>query len=92
MKLKAPGGTRDPDFWIRICTGRVWIAEQELKVAEYARAAGMTCIFSEVERIRRRLVKAERKLSWWKSEKVSRERAEQQRLLAAKDAEDGGCK
>ncbi len=66
---------RKPDFRIRICTGRVWIAQQELKVAEYARAAGMTCIFSQVERIRRRVAEAKRKLRWWKGEKVRRERA-----------------
>jgi hypothetical protein len=66
--------TRDPDFWIPICTGRVWIAEQELKAAKYARAAGMICIFSQVERIQRRVEVAKRKLEWWKREKVRRER------------------
>ncbi len=66
--------TRDPDFRIRICTGRVWIAEQELKVAEIAHSVSYPGRASEVERIRRRLEVAERKLEWWKSEKVRRER------------------
>ncbi len=66
--------TRDPDFWIRICTGRVWITQQELKVAEYARAAGMTGWLAQVERIRRRVEVAERKLEWWRRQKERVER------------------
>jgi hypothetical protein len=76
MLRKRRNPTRDPDFWIRICTGRVWIAEQELKVAGWARAAGMTGHLAQVERIQRRVEVAKRKLEWWKSEKVRRERAE----------------
>jgi transposase len=76
LALKRHHATRDPDFWIPICTRRVEYARYELKVAEYARAAGMTCIFSEVERIRRRLDVAKRKVEWWKKEKERRERAE----------------
>ncbi len=66
----------DPDFWIRVTERRVEYAGYELALAEHARALGYAGRASEVERMRRRLEKAKRKVEWWKSEKVRRERRE----------------
>ncbi len=74
LRIERHRSTRGPDFWLPVREFRVWIAEIELKVAEYARAAGMTGHLAQVEYIRRRLDVAKRKVEWWRKEKERRER------------------
>jgi hypothetical protein len=78
---------RDPAFWIRWRERRVETARLELMVAEVVRKAGATGRIAEVERLRRGVARAKRKVEWWK--KKARH-AGTATAFNAESAEDGG--
>jgi len=65
--------TRDPDHWLERSELAVWMAEAELYIAEVARSMGVSGWVSQVERIRRRVEVAKRRVKYWREQKAKRE-------------------
>jgi transposase len=59
------GPTRDPEFWLRWRQKRLEVARLELMVAKVMRNHGVTGRIAQVERLRRAVARAERKVEWW---------------------------
>jgi len=67
--------TRDPDHWLERSELSVWMAEAELYIAQVARSMGVTGWVSQIERIRRRVEVAKRRVAYWREQKAKRESA-----------------
>ena len=77
----------DPEHRLVVSKRRLVAARLELTVAEIARAHGFSGFVADVERIRRRLEKAERKVRYW-TEKARV--AQRQWLPSTNDTSEGG--
>jgi len=71
--------TRDPDHWLDRSDLALEMAEAELMIAEIARSMGVSGWVSQVERIRRRVEVAKRRVKWWREQKAKRDKREGER-------------